>query len=346
MVTALIALLSGVRDIVRRRTDLEAELLALRHQVLVLQRQHGRRRVQLRPAGRVYWVVLSRLWPRWREALLLEKPETVIAWHRRGLRWYWGWKSQRRASGRPAVPIAVVELITSMHTANPTWGAPRIHGELLKLGFELAQSTVSKYMPRRSRQPPSQGWRTLLRNHLAEMIAIDFAVVQTVKGQLLFVFVVLSLIRRRVLHINVTAHPTAAWTAQQVVEALPWATTAGYVVRDRDGIYGEGFRRRVAALGLEHVVIAARSPWQNAYAERFIGSLRRECLDHIIAVDERHLLRVLRSYVAYYNQTRTHLALGKDPPEPRPVQAADAGEIVAVPEVGGLHHRYERRLAA
>src|ERR1019366_10605764 len=152
MVTALIALLSGVRDIVRRRTDLEAELLALRHQVLVLQRQHGRRHVQLRPADRVYWVVLSRLWPRWREALLLVKPETVIAWHRRGFRWYWGWKSQRRASGRAAVPIAVVELITSMHTANPTWGAPRIHGELLQLGVELAQSTGWKYTPRRSPQ--------------------------------------------------------------------------------------------------------------------------------------------------------------------------------------------------
>jgi len=205
---------------------------------------------------------------------------------------------------------------------------------------------VSKYLPRRSRHPPSQGWRTFLRNHLAATIAIDFAVVPTVTGHLLYVFVVLSLLRRRVLHLNVTAHPTAAWTAQQVVEALPWTTTAGYMVRDRDAIYGEAFSRRVGALGLKHVVTAARSPWQNAYAERFIGSLRRECLDHLIALDERQLLRVLRSYVAYYNRTRTHLGLGKDAPESRPVQAADAGEITAIPEVGGLHHRYERRLAA
>lgn len=346
MVTVLIVLFTGVRDILRRRTDLEAELLALRHQILVLRRQQGKRRVQLHPSDRLYWVVLSRLWPRWRAALQLVKPETVIAWHRRGLRWYWRWKSRPQRSGRPMVRQDVIDLITTMHQANPLWGAPRIHGELLKLGIEVAQSTVSKYLPRPWRRPPLQGWRTFLRNHLAEMLAIDFAVVPTVTGQLLFVFVVLSLLRRRVLHINVSAHPTAAWTAQQVVEAVPWTTPNRYVVRDRDGIYAEVFQRRVDALGLEQVVIAARSPWQNGYVERFLGSLRRECLDHVLALNERHLLRVVRSYVAYYNKARTHLALGKDPPESRPVQAADAGAIVAVPEVGGLHHRYERRAAA
>jgi putative transposase len=176
--------------------------------------------------------------------------------------------------------------------------------------------------------------------------AVDFAIVPTIKGTVLFVFIVLSLARRRILHVNVTAHPTAAWTAQQMVEALPWTTNDRYVVRDRDGIYGEEFNRRVEGLGLERVVIAARSPWQNGYAERFIGSLRRECLDHVIALDERQLLRIVRSYMAYHNRTRTHLALGKDPPESRPVQAPAAGEIVAIPEVGGLHHRYERRMAA
>ncbi len=178
------------------------------------------------------------------------------------------------------------------------------------------------------------------------MIAVDFAVVPTVKGHPLFVFIVLSLVRRRVLHVNVTAHPTAAWTAQQVAEALPWTAPERYVIRDRDGVYGEVFHDRVEGMGLGQVVIAAHSPWQNGYAERFIGSLRRECLDHVIALDERHLLRIVRSYVAYYNKTRTHLSLGKDPPEPRPAQSADAGEIVAVPEVGALHHRYERRMAA
>jgi transposase InsO family protein len=244
---------------------------------------------------------------------MLVKPETVIAWHRRGFRWYWRWKSRRRAAGRPPLARDVVTLIETMHKANPTWGAPRIHGGLLKLGIEVAQSTVSKYLPR-SQRPPSQGWRTFLQNHLGEMIAVDFAVVPTVTGQLLYVFIVLSLARRRVLHVNVTDHPTAAWTAQQMVEALPWEPTKRYVIRDRDRIYGEVFQRRVEHLGLDQVVIAARSPWQNGYAERFIGSLRRECLDHVIALDERQLLRVVRSYVDYHNRSRTHLSLGKDPP--------------------------------
>ncbi len=341
----LFALLTTARDTLRRRTDLEAELLALRHQLLVLQRQRGARRVPLRSADRLLWVVLSRVWSHWRDALILVKPETVIAWQRRGCRSYWRWKSRGRPPGRPTLPREVVRLIKTMHQANPTWGAPRIHGELLKLGIQLAESTVSTYLPRR-RRPPSQGWRTFLCNHFAEMVGVDFAVVPTVRGQLLFAFVVLSLSRRRVLHVNVTRHPTAAWTAQQMVEALPWTSTARYLIRDRDGAYGEAFHRRVEGLGIQEVLIAARSPWQNGYAERFIGSLRRECVDHVIALNERHLLRLVRSYVAYYNRTRTHLALGKDPPETRPVQAPAEGTVVAIPEVGGLHHRYERRAAA
>jgi hypothetical protein len=226
MVAVLTAVLTGLRDIVRRRCDLEAELLALRHQLLVLQRQRGARRVSLRPADRLLWVTLSRVWPGWRSAVILFKPETVIGWYRRGFRLFWRWKSRGRLPGRPAASCEVIDLIETMHKANPTWGAPRIHGELLKLGIQVAQSTVSKYLPR-SQHPPSQGWRTFLRNHLPEMIAVDFAVVPTVTGQLLYVFVVLSLARRRVLHVNVTAHPTAAWTAQQMVEALPWEPTKG-----------------------------------------------------------------------------------------------------------------------
>jgi transposase InsO family protein len=215
---------------------------------------------------------------------------------------------------------------------------------LLKLGITIAQSTVSKCLPRH-RKPPSQEWRTFLRNHLRETVAIDFAVVPTVTFRLLFVFVVLSLERRKLLYINVTAHPTAQWTAQQMVEAFPWETTARYVIRDRDRIYGTDFRRRVEGLGLHEVPIAPRSPWQNAYAERFIGSLRRECLDHVIVLNERHLGRILSDYRRYYNRSRTHLALEKDAPEPRAVHDRELGEIVAFPEVGGLHHRYERRAA-
>ncbi len=231
-----------------------------------------------------------------------------------------------------------------MGRANPTWGAPRIHGELLKLGITIAQSTVSKYLPRQ-RKPPSQGWRTFLRNHLRETVAIDFAVVPTVTFRLLFVFVVLSLERRRVLHVNVTHHPTAQWTAQQMVEALPWETTARYVIRDRDQIYGTDFHRRVAGLGLHEVPTAPRSPWQNAYAERFIGSLRRECLDHVLVLNERQAHRILWDYIRYYNGSRTHLALQKDAPEPRAMHQPELGEVIAFREVGGLHHRYERRAA-
>jgi transposase InsO family protein len=339
-------LLRTVTDGFRRRCDLEAELIALRHQLLVLNRQRGHRRVKLRPADRLFWVVLSRFWSRWRNALVVVKPETVIAWHRRAFRFYWRWKSRPRRRGRPVLSRQVVALIRTMHKDNPTWGAPRIHGELLKLGFELSESTVSKYLPR-DQPRHSQTWKTFLRNHLTELVAIDFAVVPTVSFRLLFVFIVLNLARRRVLHANVTAHPTASWTAQQMVEAFPWSSSASYMLRDRDGIYGEAFRKRVEGLGLVEVPIAPRSPWQNGYAERFIGSLRRECLDHVVALNERQLLRVVQSYVVYYNRTRTHLGLGKDPPEQRVVMGAAAGSaIVALPEVGGLHHRYERREAA
>jgi putative transposase len=249
MGAVLFSLLVTVCDTVRHRTALEAELLALRHQLLVLQRQRGRRRVQLRTADRLLWVALARVWSRWRDALILVKPETVIGWYRRVFRCYWRWKRRARPCGRPALSAELIELIKTMHQANPTWGAPRIHGELLKLGIEVAESTVSKYLPRR-RRPPSQGWQTFLRNHLSEMVAVDFAVVPTVTGQVLFAFVVLSLARRRVLHVNVTAQPTAIWAAQQMVEALPWASTARYMIRDRDGVYSEVFQRRIQGLGV------------------------------------------------------------------------------------------------
>jgi len=341
MPPALAALLGALRTFLWPRAALQAEVLALRHQILVLKRQCAGRRVPFRTSDRVFWSLLSRIWPGWRHALILVRPETVIRWHRQGFRLYWLWKSRSRWSGRPPVEAEVRELILEMHRANPTWGAPRIHGELLKLGFTVAQSTVSKYLPR-NWKPPSQSWRTFLRNHLRDAIAIDFAVVQTVTFRLLYVFVVLSLERRRLLHVHVTAHPTAAWTAQQMVEALPDETNPRYLIRDRDGIYGAEFRRRVAGLGLREVPIAPRSPWQNPYAERFIGSLRRECLDHLIVLNERQACRILSAYARYYNRARTHLALDKDAPESRRVQGREFGRVITFPEVRGLHHRYER----
>src|SRR5215469_6538862 len=245
MPPALAALLGVLRTLFWPRAALEAEVLALRNQLLVLKRQCAGRRVQFRTSDRVFWSLLSRVWPGWRHALILVRPETVIRWYRRGFRLYWRWKSKSRPLGRPPIEAEISELIVEMHRANPTWGAARIHGELLKLGFNLAQSTVSKYLPR-NRKPPSQRWRTFLRNHLREAIAIDFAVVSTVRFGLLYVFVVLGLERRRLLHVNASAHPTAAWTSQQMVEALPEEAALRYLIRDRDSIYGAEFQRRIA----------------------------------------------------------------------------------------------------
>ena len=231
-----------------------------------------------------------------------------------------------------------------MSLANPLWGAPRIHGELLKLGIQVSQATVAKYRVRRPK-PPSQTWRTFLGNHLRDLVSVDFFVVPTATFRVLFVFLVLAHDRRRTLHFNVTDHPSAEWTAQQLVEAFPWDTAPRYLLRDRDSIYGEYFRRRVRGMGIREVLIAPRAPWQNAFVERLIGSIRRECLDHVVVLNESSLRRTLNSYLEYYQRSRTHLALGKDAPEPRPVQPPELGPVVRLPQVGGLHHRYERRAA-
>jgi putative transposase len=226
-----------------------------------------------------------------------------------------------------------------------TWGAPRIHGELLKLGIEISERSVSRFMPKRRRKPPSQTWRTFLDNHLGSLASIDFFTVPTATFRVLLVFLVLRHDRRRVVHFNITEFPSAAWTAQQIIEAFPEDTAPKHMIRDRDGIYGDHFRRRVGNMGIEEALTAPRSPWQNPYAERVGGSLRRECLDHVIVLGESHLHRILKSYFAYYHKARTHLSLGKDAPEPRAVQPPSMGDIVEISEVGGLHHRYERRAA-
>jgi len=236
------------------------------------------------------------------------------------------------------------DLIRRMATENLGWGAPRVHGELLKLGIHISERTVSRLMPR-PRNSPSQTWRTFLVNHAAMLACIDFLTVPTATFRVLYVFLVLSVDRRRVVHWNVTAGASAEWTAQQIVEAFPEDTAPHYLMRDRDGVYGAAFRNRIAGLGIEEVKTAPQSPWQNPFAERLVGSIRRDCLDHVIVLGETHLRAILRSYFAYYHRARTHLSLGKDAPDPRPVQPPSAGEIVAFPEVGGLHHRYERRAA-
>jgi len=295
-------------------------------------------------SDRLLWVWLCRTWSEWQSSLAIVKPETVIAWHRKGFRMFWAWKGRRGQPGRPTVSKEIRELIRTMSRANPLWGAPRIHGELLRLGIEISQTSVSKYMVR-PRKPPSQTWRTFLDNHVQSLVSVDFFTVPNIRFQILYVFLVLAHDRRRIVHFNVTFHPTAEWTAQQLREAFPFDDAPKYLLRDRDGIFGHDFRSQVKAMGIEEVLTAPRSPWQNPYIERLVGSIRRECLDHVIVFNEESLRCHLKSYFSYYHRSRIHLSLDKDAPEPRAIQPPSAGRIVAFPEVGGLHHRYERRAA-
>jgi transposase InsO family protein len=341
----MLPLLSAVGSLlsfrVRSRASLELELLALRHQVIVLRRQHpGRPR--LFSTDRLLWVWLYRIWPKVLDAMVLVKPATVIDWHRKGFRLYWRHRS--RPLGRPGLNREVRDLIRQMSRTNPLWGAPRIHGELLRLGIDVSQATVGRYLPRR-RKAPSPTWRSFLHNHMHDTVAVDMFVVVTATFQLLYALIVLGHERRRVIHFDVTPNPTQVWLARQITEAFPWDTAPRFLLRDRDASYGAIFRDRVRAMAIEQVVTAPRSPWQNAYVERIIGSIRRECLDHVIVFDEHHLRRLLSAYFEYHHQSRTHLSLSKDCPEPRSVQPPSVGTVVAFPQVGGLHHRYERRAA-
>ena len=331
--------LSGFRS----RAMLQLEIIALRHQLDVL-RHNQRTQKRLSRLDRTFWVLLYRIWPRCLDAVVIVKPETVIRWHRKGFRLFWTWRSRPRGRGRPPVPADIKNLIWRMSRENPLWGAPRIHGELLKLGIEISQAAVSKYMIRHPK-PPSQTWRTFLRNHVVCLASVDFFVVPTATFRLLFVFIVLHHERRHIVHFGVTAHPTSEWTSQQIRESFPWDTAPRYLIRDRDASYGSVFRSRLQALAIDEVLTAPRSPWQNVFVERVIGSIRRECLDHVIVLNERHVRRILSSDFDYYHQTRTHLSLRKDCPEPRPAQPAGQGKIIAFLQVGGLHHRYERLAA-
>jgi transposase InsO family protein len=304
----------------RGHHEVVLENVALRQQLRALKRTTARVRVRTR--DRLFWVVLARVWRNWRTALVLVQPETVVRWHRDCLRRRWTRRSTRRHGGRPA----------------------RIHGELGKLGIDISERTVSRLV-RRRRRPPSQTWRTFLTNHAAILMSIDFFTVSTLTGRVLFVFVVLAHQRRRIVHFNITEHPTATWAAQQIIEACPDDTAPRWLLRDRDAIYGDAFRRRVAGMGIGEVVSSPASPWQNPYAERLIGSLRRECLDHVIVINAAQLRCVLTAYIDYYHRSRTHLGLGKDTPNVRAIEPVSAGHIVAIRQVGGLHHRYERRAA-
>lgn len=316
---------------------LKAENIALRHQLNVAIRRMPRR-PYLTGADRAFLAWLYRRCPEVLSAITIVRPETVVRWHHMGFRAYWRWKS-RNLGGRPKIDEEIRDLVRRMCKENPLWGAPRIHGELLKLGFNVAQSTVSKYMIRR-RGPPSQGWKTFLRNHADGIAAVDFLVVPTINFERLFAFVILGLGRRRILWIGVTTNPTAEWLANQITQAFPWDTAPTYLIRDNDGAYGVLFTRRLWAMGIRDRPITPKSPWQNGHVERVIGSIRRECLDHIVVFSAAHLRRVLTAYADYYNSVRTHLGIAKDAPIHRAIEAS--GGIISRSLLGGLHHQYAR----
>ena len=299
------------------------------------------KRPKLRPRDRVFWVCLSRLWSNWRSALVIVQPETVIKWHRQGFKRDWRWKSRKGKPGRPPIEREIRNLISRMSREDPTWGAPRIVSELALLGHDVVEATVAKYMVR-TRKPLSQTWRTFLDNHVHDIAACDFFTVPTATFRVLYVFIVLRHHRRQVVHFNVTTNPSAEWTAQQIVNAFPYEEAPRFLLRDRDGIYGHYFQKRVKSVGIDEVPIAPRSPWQNPCCERIIGSVRRECLNHLIVLGESHLKRILTNYFEYYHHSRPHLSLDRNSPTPREVEPPSQGEVISFRQVGGLHHRYSR----
>ena len=321
----------------KSKSRLEAENVVLRHQLNVLRRQ-VRGRVRLTNSDRWFFVQLYRWFPSILKVVTIIRPETLVRWHRAGFRCYWRWKS-RSGGGRPQIESDLRALIRRISTENLLWGAPRIHGELLKLGFEVAQSSVAKYMVKRGGRP-SQGWRTFLRNHAPNIAAMGLFVVPTIGFDPLYAFVIVRLDRRNLVWIDVTTSPTAEWIARQITEAFPWNEVPHDLIRDRDRIFGAIVTRRLSAMGIRDKPIAPASPWQNGFVERLIGSIRRECIDHIVVLGEAHLRRILRSYARYYNDIRTHRSLDKDAPTYRSVERT--GNIKSHAILGGLHHHYVR----
>ena len=335
MIGLLCFVLAVLASPFKSKLRLEAENAVLRHQLIVVRRRLPGR-VRLTNHDRWFLTQLHRWFPSILQVLTIVQPETLVRWHRAGFCCYWRWKS-RPLGGRPRIDTELRALIRRMSLENPLWGAPRIHGELLKLGLEVAQSNVAKYVAKR-RGPPSQGWRTFLLNHAPDFAAMF--VVPTIGFDLLYAFVIVRLDRRDLVWINVTENPTAEWIARQMTEAFPWDEAPHYLIRDRDRIYGSVVTRRLRAMGIRDKLTAPASPWQNGFVERLIGSIRRECVDHIIVLSEMHLRRILKSYADYYNCVRTHRSLNKDAPVSRPVQRT--GVIRSRAMLGGLHHRYAR----
>ena len=305
-------------------------------------------KLRLRVHDRIFWILLRRFWSQWKDVLVIVKPDTVVGWHRAGFRWYWRWRS-RRHGGRPRISQEIRALIRRLARENPTWGAPKIHGELLMLGFEISERTVARYLRGvRRRGDPSQSWFTFLHNHREVIVGLDFFTVPTITFQLLYGLFVIEHGRRRILHFSVTAHPTGDWVMQQLREAFPASGRYRYVILDHDSKFNGEVIELLEATGLQVKRTSVQAPWQNGTAERWVGSCRREVLDHVIALDERHLRRLIREYVAYHHEDRIHDALAKDTPNRRCVECRPSGEaeVASSARLGGLHHRYSWRLAA
>src|SRR5438874_10010209 len=338
MLEYLLLLLSLIRATVRDRDALVAENLLLRHQLAVLTRP-TRKRPRLRTRDKLFWVVVRALSRDWRRHLVVVRPESVIRCHRQAWRLFFRWRS-RGPLGLPRLCAEVRYLIATMAHDNPRWGSERIRGELLKLGLVVSKRSIQRYRRRGPVSPSSQTWHTFVANHAHHVWAADLLTVQTLTFKTLYVLVFIVHGRRELVHVNVTANPTAAWVWRQLIEATPWGSKPRHLLRDRDAVYGHDFRQRARRIGIDSIATPVRSPRANAVVERVIGTLRRECLDHVIVLDERHLLSALTEFVRYYNQERPHRTLGLQTPEAkaRPV----TGPIRSRPVLNGLHHVYER----
>jgi transposase InsO family protein len=324
------------------RRDLMLENLALRQQLAVLKSKD--RRLRLATPDKLFWVLSRRLWTGWRKALIVVTPDTVVRWHRSGFRLYWAWLSRHRVRlGRKRIGRQTRDLVFQMLAQNPTWHAPRVHGELTMLGLEVSERTISRWMRQAPRNPePARRWRTFLHNHREAIVAMDFFTVPTVTLGVLYCFLIIAHDRRRILHLNVTRNPTGAWVIQQLREAFPYQSAPKYLIFDRDAKFDSEVAAAVRALGSKPIRTSFKSPWQNGIAERWVGSCRRDLLDHVIALNERHLKRLLAEYVRYYHEDRTHLGLGKQTPDRRTAQKRRGVErIVSQSRLGGLHHRYD-----
>ncbi len=341
MVDAIRLFVGAILRLIRTRRRLLLENLALRQQLAVLKRKHARPR--LAALDKLFWVLVRRFWSEWKQALIILGPETVVRWHRSGFAMYWRAISRgRRIVGRRRTSQEVRDLIFRMVAENSTWGAPRIHGELLMLGFDISERTISRWMKRAPRDPgPAKRWLAFLRNHREAIAAMDFFTVPTITFGVLYCFFIIGHDRRRIVNFNVTSHPTAGWIIQQLREAFPYQSAPRFLIFDRDAKYGLEVPIAVRSMAIRPVRTSFQSPWQNGIAERWVESCRRDLLDHVIAFNERHLKRLLSDYVRYYHEDRTHLGLRKETPAGR-VRSTHRGTVVSQARLGGLHHRYDR----